>query len=40
MMLSEGAFENGSAVAEVHTLGAEPWITPASATGTVRMFRR
>ena len=40
MMLSEGAFENGSAAAEVHTLGAEPWITPASATGTVRMFRR
>ena len=39
MMLEEGAFEPGSAVAEVHTLGAEPWVTPASASGTVRMTR-
>ena len=39
MMLEEGVFEAGSAVAEVHTLGAEPWVTPASASGAVRLFR-
>ena len=39
MTLTEGVFQNGSANAEVHMLDAEPWITPTSASGAVRLFR-
>ena len=39
MVLTEGAFQNGAAQASVATLDAEAWVTPASVSGAVRLFR-
>jgi hypothetical protein len=39
MVLTEGAFQNGTAQASVLTFDAEPWVTPASATASVKLFR-
>jgi hypothetical protein len=35
----DGAFQNGTAQATVRTVGAQAWVTPASVTGTVKLFR-
>jgi hypothetical protein len=39
MVLTSGAFENGTAQATVRTVDAENWVTPASVTGAVKLFR-
>jgi len=38
MMLTEGSFQNGTATATAQTLEAEPWVAPASASASVRMY--
>jgi hypothetical protein len=39
MVLASGVFENGTAQATVSTVDAEGWVTPASVTGAVKLFR-
>jgi hypothetical protein len=39
MVLTSGSFENGGATASAQTVGAEPWVTPAAATGAVKLYR-
>jgi hypothetical protein len=39
MALADGAFQNGTAQATVRTVGAQAWVTPASVTGAVKLFR-
>jgi hypothetical protein len=39
MVLADGAFQNGTAQATVRTVGAQAWVTPASVTGSVKLFR-
>ena len=38
MALTSGAFQAGSATAKAQTLSTQPWVTPASATSTVKLF--
>ncbi|MDF1503275.1 right-handed parallel beta-helix repeat-containing protein [Roseisolibacter sp. H3M3-2] len=38
MVLTDGAFSNGGAVVAAQTLGAAPWVTPATAGGTVKLY--
>ena len=39
IVLADGAFQNGTAQATVRTLDAEEWVTLASVTGAVKLFR-
>ena len=39
MVLTDGAFQIGTAQASVQTFDAEPWVTTASVTGAVKLFR-
>jgi hypothetical protein len=38
-VLTDGAFQNGSATATAVTLDAEPWVAPASVSGAVKLYR-
>jgi hypothetical protein len=38
MVLTSGAFQNGSATASAQTVNTSPWVTPQSATGTVKLY--
>ena len=39
MVLANGVFQIGTAQATVRTVDAEAWVTPASVTGAVKLFR-
>jgi hypothetical protein len=39
MVLTEGAFQNGTASATTQIVDAEPWVAPATASGAVKLFR-
>jgi hypothetical protein len=39
MVLANGVFLIGTAQATVKTVGAQAWVTPASVTGSVKLFR-
>jgi hypothetical protein len=39
MVLTSGSFQVGSATASAQTLNTEPWVTPASVTGPVKLYR-
>ena len=39
MVLTEGAFQNGTAAATAVTLDAEPWVGSASASRDVKLYR-
>ena len=39
MVLTEGAFQNGTATATAQTLDAEPWVAPATASHGVKLYR-
>ena len=39
MVLTEGAFQSGTASAKAQAINAEPWVAPASASGSVKLFR-
>ena len=39
MVLTDGAFQVGTAAATAYTLNAEKWVAPASASGAVKLFR-
>jgi hypothetical protein len=38
MVLTSGAFQNGSAAASAQTVNTQPWVTPASATSAVKLY--
>lgn len=38
MVLTSGSFQVGSATASAQTGSSQPWVTPASATGTVKLY--
>ena len=38
MVLTEGSFQNGSATATAQTFEAEPWVAPASASSSVKLY--
>ena len=38
MVLTSGAFQNGSATVSAQTIGTQPWVTPASATSAVKLY--
>ena len=38
MVLTSGAFQNGSATVSAQTVSAQPWVTPASATSAVKLY--
>ena len=41
MVLSNGEqFQNGAATATAVTFEAEPWVAPASVSGSVKLYRR
>jgi hypothetical protein len=39
MVLTEGAFQIGTAAATAQTVDAEPWVASASASGAVKLYR-
>jgi hypothetical protein len=39
MVLTDGAFQNGSATATAQTLDAEPWVASAAASSEVKLYR-
>ena len=38
MVLTSGAFQNGSATGSAQTVNTQPWVTAASATGAVKLY--
>ena len=38
MVLTSGAFQNGSATVSAQTIGTPPWVTPASGTSAVKLY--
>jgi hypothetical protein len=38
MVLTSGAFQNGGASVSAQTVSTQPWVTPASATSTVKLY--
>jgi hypothetical protein len=38
MVLTSGAFQNGSATVSAQTVNTQPWVTPASATSAVKLY--
>ena len=38
MVLTSGAFQNGSATASAQTVNSQPWVTPASATSAAKLY--
>jgi len=39
MVLTESAFQIGTAAATAQTVDAEPWVASASASGAVKLYR-
>ena len=39
MVLTDGAFQNGTASAMAQTFDAEPWVATATAASAVKLFR-
>ena len=39
MVLTEGAFQNGTAAATAQVFEAEPWVSAATQSGAVKLYR-